>query len=382
MASGSSTSAGTGEPRSTAPPNWPLFRKTPYSKLKTNVKRKIGMYLSDSYTVANDWVVLAEALGLDNDEITMIRLEGRKEGKLAGEIMLDLWSNKGNDSTVKVLEDLLIGIQRYDVLDVLYQALCQLTCTVIMDQDNTVDLPREELTVPEQDSLRVALDGPLRKLGFSPDDLEVNLVSDRKITWDTETHVLKGYHIYLSKKIPIQMPEVSSSSSPSGTEGLSPLPENDNDDVEVITPTSKSANEEPEYANLDVNFGWHQYLPDNKYEIIKVMRDYLKADGYFIIRRTKEGHLAVSVTYMGKIKHFKIYKRKGLWYFYRDGERKDSIEGLIKYYMDMPLVYTQKQLRESNNSEAPPLPPRVSLKLKYPVCVDRKLEESHRTLKY
>ncbi|XP_077986529.1 uncharacterized protein LOC144440931 [Glandiceps talaboti] len=378
---------------------WTVYKMKPVSELKKTIIAKMGLYLSDKHLIANGWEILAETLGLEPDDIIRIRLEGGKDGKVVGEVMLECWAKKGQSSTVKVLEDHLIAIDRPDVLQILYQSafpVCQLTCSV-KDQDMTFDLPHQGLVESEEASLRVALEGPLQRFGYKIDNLEIQPISNRKVAWADKTSSVKGCHLVLYVKQPLKTMQDNKKedTEPIGqTKKQEELGTNtdeckdsmDSDSEYVIQDVDNISNGDHDYENMDFHLGWHPFLPDIKEEIIRVMGSYIRADGYYILRKTKHGHHAISVTYLGKIKHFRVYKKKNNWYIWRSGPRKDSLPNLLMWYKQNPLPLHTDSASENTETdvsgEAPPLPPRVSLKLKYPVCVDLELQDYHKTVHF
>ncbi|XP_070558530.1 uncharacterized protein [Ptychodera flava] len=128
---------------------------------------------------------------------------------------------------------------------------------------------------------------------------------------------------------------------------------------------------ENDYSDMITIPSWHPHLPDAKEEITRVMGEYLQQDGWYLVRETKEKYVAVSVTYCRKIRHFRLYKKRGEWYFYRSGPRMKSLEKLLAWYGSNQLPIKQNSAAAASDAGPP-------LTLRHPIPVDKDIEKSHK----
>ncbi|XP_077977173.1 uncharacterized protein LOC144432766 [Glandiceps talaboti] len=108
--------------------------------------------------------------------------------------------------------------------------------------------------------------------------------------------------------------------------------------------------------------GWHPYLRNDSNEIHRVMKHYLKCDGCYIIRPLEDGKLAISVTYMGQKKHFRLHRKIEGWFLFKKGPKMQSLRELIEWYQTngIPIQNGDGQAQQCD----------TLLKLRYPITAE------------
>ncbi|CAH1264602.1 Hypp3036 [Branchiostoma lanceolatum] len=114
--------------------------------------------------------------------------------------------------------------------------------------------------------------------------------------------------------------------------------------------------------------GFHHHIPDDPAAIHTFMFNYLRDEGWYVIRKCADDKLAVSVTYLGDIRHYRIHRADGRFYFRRDEFQARSLHELLETYKwnDLPAKPADRPSSSSsspNNGAAqslstPPVPTR------------------------
>ncbi|XP_035677091.1 uncharacterized protein LOC118416122 isoform X2 [Branchiostoma floridae] len=200
----------------------PLLEIVGISSLST-----VGTLLNVSNPVTKGWEALAETLGYSRVEIEALRHEGNKPYQRSpGVLLLEGWGGRGASSTVQVLEQALLDLDRLDVIEELQQATkdqCNLSVTFHMGQhERSLTLPG----VPGMSTLRQALEGAIEQTGLSTDAFEIH---GSEMTWSTRARECKGKHLHLVQKKfpqPRHVSEASPTDSPREPQGVEDKPRN------------------------------------------------------------------------------------------------------------------------------------------------------------
>ncbi|XP_019633867.1 PREDICTED: uncharacterized protein LOC109477229 [Branchiostoma belcheri] len=305
----------------------PLLEIVGVSSLST-----VGTVLNAPNPVSKGWEALADKLGYSRDKIEMLRQEGNKMyQKCPGELLLETWGGRGSGSTLQVLEQALIDIDRLDVLEELQKAAkdeCTLSVTICIHQkERSMTLPG----VWGMLTLGQALEGALEETGLRTDDFEIQgseSESGQAMSWTTKARECKGIHLRLVKK-KLPQPRVDVTRDEVCWEELTKIP------------------------------GFHHNIPDDPAAIHTFMFNYLRDEGWYVIRKCENNKLAVSVTYLGEIRHFRIGHTDGRFYFRKDEFQASSLHELIETYKWNDLPAKCGRLNGSaHNTSNPPVPDR------------------------
>ncbi|XP_066283845.1 uncharacterized protein [Branchiostoma lanceolatum] len=108
--------------------------------------------------------------------------------------------------------------------------------------------------------------------------------------------------------------------------------------------------------------GFHRHIPDDPAAIHTFMFNYLRDEGWYVIRKCADDKLAVSVTYLGDIRHYRIHRAGGRFYFRRDEFQARSLHELLETYKwnDLPAKPADRPSPSSRNTgsaQSPSTPP-------------------------
>ncbi|XP_078597522.1 uncharacterized protein LOC144873766 [Branchiostoma floridae x Branchiostoma japonicum] len=396
-----------------------------FSVLGYSSYRKIALRLSDQRAVTENWKGLADKLGYNMEDIENFRVQADALKEIPAMLLLKEWSTKPG-ATIQVMVDALTEMDRPDVLEIVEEAMKdQFTLHYVVVTAEGVRLPVHKVQVLGSDSLKNSLQTALEQTGLSTDDLAIQepdiIEGDISVGWKSPSRLVKGRQLVLRHKdcppppaahqdVPppglsssfpqLSVPPIAVSSpedrgvpvSPVSIGSLDELP-GLMDNISVISEDVDVEWEEPADRGACSLPGWHPNLPDRTKYIHQVMAPYIAADGWFLVRPLDNNRLAVSVTFNGGIRHFKIHRtRDDRYYFHRKQRREESIDDLIKIYSmeGLPTAESRHASRPSHPSdEPPPLPPRPGhyagppavptrdsmVYLKHPIPVDKELEE-------
>ncbi|CAH1264603.1 Hypp3037 [Branchiostoma lanceolatum] len=401
-----------------------------FNVLSYGTYRKIALKLGDE-TATENWTDLADKLGYGSmEDISNFRVQAKALQELPAMLLLKEWSRKPG-ATIQVMVDALTEMERPDVLAIVTEAMeDQFTLHYVVVTAEGDALPVQRVQVFGNDSLETSLQASLAQTGLRTDDLVIQepdcVEEDRVVKWKSSSRLVKGRQLVLRHKdhpppsaahaqgqdMPPAMTSSLSSpmlSFPPGIAVSSPedrgAPGRDSigsleelqpglDNISVISEDVEWEGSE-DLSSICSLPGWHPHLPDRKKYIHEVMAPYIAADGWFLVRPLDDHRLAVSVTFNGGIRHFKIHRtRDDRYYFHRKQRRAESIDDLINIYSmeGLPTTESRRLARAPHPADQPPpLPPRPGhdggarppqvptrdsmVYLKHPIRVDKELEE-------
>ncbi|XP_019633851.1 PREDICTED: uncharacterized protein LOC109477219 [Branchiostoma belcheri] len=386
-----------------------------FNVLSYGTYRKIALMLGDERTVEN-WTGLAHRLGSGTmEDISNFRVKAQALNEVPAMLLLEEWSRKPG-ATIQVIVDALTEMERPDVLKIVEDAMeDQFTLHYVVVTAEGHRLPVQRVQVFGCDTLEASLQTSLEQTGLHTDDLviqEPDVEAYTLVRWSSPSRLVKGRQLVLRHKDCPPPPAAQHTDvlTP-GSPGLPPWPPgaapvfpgspeelygnswSSLDNISVIS-------EDVEWEGLDDLStcslpGWHPHLPDRQKYIREAMAPYIAADGWFLIRPLDDNRVAVSVTFNGDMRHFKIHRTSDdRYYFHRKQWRAQSINDLINIYSveGLPTSESRKVQKPPRTpqpaDEPPPLPPRPGqaeppevpkrdsmVYLKHPVPVNRELEE-------
>ncbi|XP_035676209.1 uncharacterized protein LOC118415609 [Branchiostoma floridae] len=395
-----------------------------FSVLGYSSYRKIAMRLSEERAVTENWTGLADKLGYGSvEDIGNFRVQAEALREIPAMLLLKEWSTKPG-ATIQVMVDALTEMDRPDVLEIVEEAMKdQFTLHYVVVTAEGVRLPVQRVQVLGSDLLEDSLQTSLEQAGLRTDDLviqEPDIGGDIPVRWASPSRLVKGRQLVLRHKdcpppptaqqdLPppgrsfprLSAPPIAISSPEDRGVPVSPVSIGSLDELPVMMDNISVISEDREWEGQEdlppcSLPGWHPNLPDRTKYIHQVMAPYIAADGWFLVRPLDNNRLAVSVTFNGGIRHFKIHRtRDDRYYFHRKQRRAESIDDLINIYSmeGLPTAESRRVNRPSRPShpsdEPPPLPPRPGqpagppavptrdsmVYLKHPIPVDKELEE-------